>query len=62
MGFSPNEMDAMPVPAKSWAKVEYERLADRAVFQPGDRVELVGGQLVVRELEGSPHAVAVRLA
>jgi hypothetical protein len=42
--------------------VEYEGLVDRAVFQPGDRVELVGGQLIVREPQGSPHAVAVRLA
>jgi Uma2 family endonuclease len=55
-------MDAMPVPTKRWARVEYERLVDRAVFQPGDRVELVGGQLIVREPQGSPHAVAVRLA
>ena len=62
MGFSLNKMDAMPVPTKRWARVEYERLVDRAVFQPGDRVELVGGQLVVREPQGSPHAVAVRLA
>src|SRR3990172_4020358 len=62
MGFSLNEMDAMPVPTKRWARVEYERLVDRAVFQPGERVELVGGQLVVREPQGSPHAVAAGLA
>src|SRR3990172_1502766 len=62
MGFSLNEMDAMPIPTKRLARVEYERLVDRAVFQPGDRVELVGGQLLVREPQGSPHAVAVRLA
>ena len=55
-------MDATPVPTKRWARVEYERLVDRAVFQPGDRVELVGGQLVVREPQGSPHAVAAQLA
>src|SRR6202795_2653681 len=55
-------MDATPVPTKRWARLEYERLVERAVFQPGDRVELVGGQLVVREPQGSPHAVAVRLA
>jgi len=61
MGFSLTEMDAMPVPTKRWARVEYERLVDRAVFQPGDRVELVGGQLVVREPQGSPHAVAAGL-
>ena len=55
-------MDATPIPTKRWARLEYERLVDRAVFQPGDRVELVGGQLVVREPQGSPHAVAVGLA
>ena len=55
-------MDASPIPTKRWARVEYERLVDRAVFQPGDRVELVGGQLVVREPQGSPHAVAAGLA
>jgi len=37
MGFSLNKMDAMPIPTKRWARVEYERLVDRAVFQPGDR-------------------------
>ena len=55
-------MDATPIPTKRWARLEYERLVDRAIFQPGDHVELVGGQLVVREPQGSPHAVAVRLA
>jgi len=55
-------MDATPIPTKRWARVEYERLIDLAVFQPGDRIELVGGQLVVREPQGSPHAVAIRLA
>ena len=55
-------MDATPVTIKRWARVEYERLVDLAVFQPGDRVELVGGQLVVREPQGSPHAVAAGLA
>ena len=62
MGFSLTDMDATPIPTKRWARVEYERLVDRAVFQPGDRIELVGGQVVVREPQGSPHAVAVRLA
>ena len=60
-GFSLHDMDATPFPTKRWARVEYERLVDLAVFQPGDRVELMGGQLVVREPQGSPHAVAVRL-
>ena len=61
-GFSLTDMDATPFPTKRWARAEYERLVDRAVFQPGERVELVGGQLVVREPQRSPHAVAVQLA
>jgi Uma2 family endonuclease len=30
-------------------------------FQPGDRVELIGGQLLVAEPQNSPHATAVGL-
>jgi Uma2 family endonuclease len=55
-------MGVTPIPTKRWARLEYERLIDLAVFQPGDRIELVGGQLVVREPHGSPHTVAVGLA
>jgi Uma2 family endonuclease len=55
-------MDVPQIPTKRWARVEYERLIDLAVFQPGDRVELVGGLLVVREPQGSLHSVAIRLA
>ena len=54
-------MDATRVHTKRWARDEYERLVDLAVFAPGDRVELVSGQLVVREPQGSPHAVAAGL-
>jgi Uma2 family endonuclease len=60
-GPSLSDMDAAPIPTKRWARVEYERLIDLAVLRSGDRVELVGGQLVVREPQGSPHAVAVGL-
>ncbi|HEV2057400.1 MAG TPA: hypothetical protein VGV06_19875 [Methylomirabilota bacterium] len=36
MGLRLTDTDATPVPTKRWARVEYERLVDRAVFQPGD--------------------------
>jgi Uma2 family endonuclease len=61
-GLSVDDVDRTSVPTKRWARVEYERLVDLAVFPPGDRIELVGGQLVVREPQGSPHAVAAGLA
>jgi len=50
------------VRTKYWTRVEYERLVDLGAFQPGERLELVGGVLVVREPQGSPHATAVGLA
>jgi len=47
---------------RRWSRVEYERLVECGFFQPGDRVELIGGQLLVAEPQNSPHATAVGLA
>lgn len=47
---------------KHWTRVEYERLVDLGAFRPGERLELVGGALLVREPQGGPHATAVSLA
>ena len=47
---------------KHWTRVEYERLVELGAFPPGERIELVGGALLVREPQGSPHATAVGLA
>jgi Uma2 family endonuclease len=47
---------------RRWSRVEYERLVQCGFFQPGDRVELIGGQLLVAEPQNSPHATAVGLA
>jgi len=41
--------------------MEYERLVTAGVFRPGERLELIGGELLVREPQGSPHATAIRL-
>jgi Uma2 family endonuclease len=46
---------------KRWTRVEYERLVDLGAFLPGDRLELVGGHLLVREPQGGPHFTAVGL-
>jgi Uma2 family endonuclease len=45
---------------RRWRRVEYERLIESSFFPPGDRVELVGGQLIVGEPQGSGHFAAVR--
>lgn len=47
--------------AKHWTRAEYERLVDLGAFRPGERLELVGGALLVREPQGGPHATAVGL-
>ncbi len=54
-------MAIYPVRTKRWTRLEYERLVNLGGFQPGDRVELVGGQLVVREPQGTPDSTGIRL-
>jgi len=49
------------VRTKHWTRVEYERLIDLGAFQPGERLELVGGALLVCEPQGGPHFTAVGL-
>ena len=46
---------------RRWKRIEYERLIDRGVFQPGERLELIGGRLLVREPQGGAHALGVEL-
>ncbi len=55
-------MAIYPVRTKRWTRLEYERMVDLGVFEPGDRLELVGGQLLVREPQGGPHMTAIGLA
>ena len=45
---------------RRWKRGEYERLIELGVFQPGERLELVDGQLVVREPQGARHAGTIR--
>jgi Uma2 family endonuclease len=56
-------MTATEVPEtaiRRWTRVEYDRLIDLGVFQPGERLELLDGWLVVREPQGSRHSAAIR--
>jgi Uma2 family endonuclease len=50
------------VRTRRWSRIEYERLVDLGVFNPGERLELLDGVLVVREPQNAPHATAVRAA
>jgi Uma2 family endonuclease len=48
------------VRTRRWTRIEYERLIESGFFRPGDPVELLGGQLVVAEPQGSRHFAALR--
>jgi len=47
---------------RRWTRMEYDRLIEAGFFQPGDKVELLGGQLMVAEPQGTAHATGIRLA
>src|SRR5207247_3006309 len=47
---------------RRWSRVEYGTMIDKSVFRPGEKLELLAGQLVVREPQGDPHAFAIELA
>ena len=39
---------------RRWTRAEYDRLIDKGVFQPDERLELLAGNLVLREPQGDP--------
>jgi Uma2 family endonuclease len=45
---------------RRWSRVEYDRLIDLGVFQSGDPIELIGGELLVAEPQGAPHYTAIQ--
>ena len=49
------------VQTRRWTRAEYDRLIEIGVFQPGDRVELLGGELIVAEPQSEPHYTAIGL-
>jgi len=55
-------MNASPIRTRRWTRAEYYRLDELGIFQPTERLELVGGQIVVKERQSPAHATAIRLA
>ena len=53
-------MAKVEVKTHHWSRVEYDRLIEMGFFQPRDPIELIGGQLIVAEPQGSYHFTAVR--
>jgi len=55
MGF----MDDAEVQTRKFTRLEYDRLIEAEFFRPDDRIELVGGHMIVKEPQYSPHAAAI---
>ena len=54
-------MAQLPLTVWRWTRVEYDRLIDLGLFK-GDPVELIAGQLIVAEPQGSYHATVLGAA
>ena len=46
---------------RRWTRLEYDRLIDAGFFPPHDPIELLGGEMIVSEPQGSEHHTAVGL-
>jgi len=46
---------------RRWTRVEYDRLIEAEILGPEDRIELLGGEMIVKEPQHRPHATAVLL-
>jgi Uma2 family endonuclease len=55
-------VDETMIRTRKWTRVEYERLAEFEILGPEDRVELLGGDVLLKEPQYSPHATAIQLA
>ncbi|MGH7279551.1 MAG: Uma2 family endonuclease, partial [Candidatus Rokuibacteriota bacterium] len=56
-------MDRTPLERRRrrWTRKEYARLGETGILHEDEPVELIGGDLIVSEPKGTPHATAVRL-
>jgi len=52
-------MNESAVRTRRWTRVEYDNLIETGFLGPGDKIELLGGQLCVSEPQNSPHARAI---
>jgi Uma2 family endonuclease len=50
------------IQTRKLTRLEYERMVDAEILGPEDRVELLGGTIVLKEPQYSPHATAIQLA
>ena len=46
---------------RKWTRLEYDRLVEAEILGSEDRIELLGGHMIVKEPQYSPHATAIQL-
>jgi Uma2 family endonuclease len=51
----------MDVQERKWTRLEYERLVELEILGPEDRIELIGGAMICKEPQYSPHATGIQL-
>ena len=44
---------------RRFTRAEYDRLIELGIFQPGEEIELIGGELIVAEPQGAAHYTAI---
>jgi Uma2 family endonuclease len=49
------------VRTRRWTRFEYDRLAEWEILGTEDRIELLGGEMVVKEPQQRPHVTAIQL-
>ena len=49
------------ISTRKWTRLEYDRLVEAEILGPEDRIELLGGQMIVKEPQYSLHATAIQL-
>jgi Uma2 family endonuclease len=47
------------IKTRKWTRAEYDKLIALGFFEPGEHVELIGGELMVAEPQGAPHYTAI---
>jgi len=52
-------MAMYPTRTRRWTRAEYDRLIEVGIFRPEEPLELLGGELVVSEPQGSRHYTAI---
>src|SRR5262245_38838179 len=54
-------MSDADIQTRKWTRLEYERLVECEILGPEDKIELLGGHMVVKEPQYSPHMTGIQL-